>query len=228
MKRFFDAELETLRSDLFRMGAEVIDQLRRALAAYVDGDGEAARLVIEADNIIDDLEIRIDEEAVRYISLRSPVATELRTVIAGMKASHDFERAADEVTKIARRIRNLSSDLPLPIGIDVRAMGEIAAEMLREALDCLVESDEARALAVCRRDVEVDRMNREACDQLTQLMARDPAQIGRAIDLMFVSKAIERIADHATNIAEETIFLYQGKDLRHTPELKRSGADGAA
>lgn len=225
MKRFFDSELETLRSDLFRMGEQVIAQLRSVLEAYANRDPQLAQRVIAGDNDIDDLEVRIDDEAIRYISLRSPVATELRVVLTGMKASHDLERAADEVTKIARRIRSLSREAPLQIPVDIVQMGEIAAAMLRDALDCFMQGNEEKAMAVCHRDVEVDQLNRDLCDELTQMMTRQPESVSRAVDLMFVSKAIERVADHATNIAEETIFLFQAKDVRHTPETKRSVAN---
>jgi len=221
MKRFFDTELENVRSDLFRMGEKVIANLRSALKAYAASDADLARIVIGADDEIDELEVRIDEEAIRYLNLRTPVATELRVILTGMKASHELERAADEVTKIARRIRNLSSAAPLVVRVDVVHMGEIAAEMLRDALDCFVHGTEERALAVCHRDSEVDALNRELCDELTEIMATRPADVARALDLVFVSKAIERIADHATNVAEETIYMINAKDVRHTLEVKK-------
>ncbi len=227
MKRFFDSELETLRSDLIRMGEQVIAQLRTVLEAYADRDPQLAQKVIAGDNDIDDLEIRIDDEAIRYISLRFPVATELRVIVTGMKASHDLERAADEVTKIARRIRTLSREMPLRISVDIVRMGEIAASMLSEALDCFMQGNEEKAMAVCHRDVEVDQLNRQLCEELTRMMTEDSASVSRAVDLMFVSKALERIADHATNIAEETIFLFQAKDVRHTPEVKHPTAPDA-
>lgn len=221
MKRFFDTELETLRSDLFRMGEKVIANLRSALKAYAERDADLARFVIGADDEIDDLEVRIDDEAIRYLSLRTPVATELRVVLTGMKACHDLERAADEVTKIARRVRNLASAAPLKVSVDVVRMGEIAAEMLRDALDCFVHGTEERALAVCHRDTEVDTLNRTLCEELTAMMSANPAAVPHALDLVFISKAIERIADHATNVAEETIYLINAKDVRHTPEVKK-------
>jgi phosphate transport system protein len=172
--------------------------------------------------VIDDLEVRIDEEAIRYISLRSPIATELRVIVTAMKASQNFERAADEITKIARRVRQLSHEPPLVVGVDILHMGEIAAGMLGEALDCFISASEEKALAVCHRDAEVDGLNRRLCEELTQLMTRKPETVARAIDLVFVSKALERVADHATNIAEETIYLFQGKDVRHRPDLKQA------
>jgi phosphate transport system protein len=222
MKRFFDTELENLRSDLFRMGEKVIANLRSALKAYAESDADLARIVIGADDEIDELEVRIDEEAIRYLNLRTPVATELRVILTGMKASHELERAADEVTKIARRIRDLSSVPPLKVSVDLIRMGEIAAEMLRDALDCFVHGTEERALAVCHRDVEVDALNRQLCDELTEIMSTRPNDVARALDLVFVSKAIERIADHATNVAEETIYLINAKDVRHTAEVKKT------
>ncbi|HEX9785967.1 MAG TPA: phosphate signaling complex protein PhoU [Opitutaceae bacterium] len=226
MKRFFDAELETLRSDLFHMGECVINQLRLVLKAFSEGDSHLAQVVVDGDNVIDDLEIRIDEEAIRYLSLRAPIATELRILLMGMKASHEFERAGDEITKIARRIKNISSDVPIKVGPDIVQMGEIAASMLSDALDCFIQGTEEKALAVCHRDAEVDQMNRDLQDELAELMTRDPSMVSRCVDLMFVSKAIERVADHATNIAEETIFLIKAKDIRHTAETRRPAASG--
>jgi len=230
MKRFFDNELENLRSDLFRMGEKVIANFRSALAAFADRDADRARFVIGADDEIDDLEVRIDDEAIRYLSLRTPVATELRVVLTGMKACHELERAADEVTKIARRVRNLAGVAPVPISVDVPAMGEIAAEMLRDALDCFMHGTEERALAVCHRDVEVDALNRRLCEELTERMATHADQVASALDMVFISKAIERIADHATNIAEETIYLIKARDVRHSPDLKKqpAGSEPAA
>ncbi|BET65715.1 phosphate signaling complex protein PhoU [Opitutales bacterium ASA1] len=222
MKRFFDSELETLRSDLFHMGERVIDQLRLVLKALAEGDVHLAQVVVDGDNEIDDLEMRIDEEAIRYLSLRAPIATELRVLIMGMKASHNFERAGDEITKIARRIRHIASDAPIKGAEGIIDMGEIAAEMLRAALDCFIQGTEEEALAVCRRDAEVDRMNRKIQEELTEAMTRNPVLVPRAVDLVFVSKAIERVADHATNIAEETIFLMKAKDVRHSADTRRA------
>ncbi|MGH8020275.1 MAG: phosphate signaling complex protein PhoU [Opitutaceae bacterium] len=222
MKRFFDSELETLRSDLFHMGERVISQLRAVLKAYAEGDSRLAQTIIDGDNEIDDLEVRIDEEAIRYLSLRAPIATELRVLVTGMKVSQNFERAGDEITKIARRIRHISSDAPIKLKNDIVRMGEIAASMLSDALDCFIQGTEEKALAVCHRDVEVDRMNRELQEELTQAMTQKTEIIPRAIDMIFVSKAIERVADHATNIAEETIYLFKAKDIRHTAETRRA------
>lgn len=228
MKRFFDNEIESLRSDLLHMGEKVVSQLRLALKAYAEHDPAIADEVIAADDAIDDFEMRIDEESIRYMGLRSPIATELRVLVTGMKASHDLERAGDEITKIARRIRHLSTQPQLRTTIDIVRMGEVAIEMLRDALNCMVEGSEEKALMVVRRDVEVDWMNRQVCDELTQGMMENRDSISRAIDLIFISKALERVADHASNIAEEAIFLFKAKDVRHDPENKPAQPEASA
>ena len=222
MRRFFDAELETLRSHLILMSETAIQQVRDALKALVESDTALAQRVIAADDQLDELEIKIDDEAVRFMSLRAPIASDLRLVIVGMKTSHDLERVGDEATSIAKRAIKLAAEPPLKPYIDIPRMTSMALEMLRDALDCLLQVDEAKAIAVCKRDLEVDKINRQLYRELTSFMVEKPETISRAIELMFISKSIERIADHATNIAEETIFLSKGKDVRHSDEVKKS------
>lgn len=222
MKRFFDAELETFRSHLVLMGEIAVRQVRHAMQAVVDGDLSLADQVAAADDELDQLEVKIDNEAVRYMNLRSPVATELRLVIVGMKASHDLERVGDEATNIARRVARLAAEPPLKPYIDLPRMTGIAVEMLRDALDCFLQVDDAKAVAVCKRDAEVDAINRQLYRELTSFMIEQPGTIGRALELMFISKSIERIADHASNIAEEMIYLARGKDVRHSDEVKKT------
>lgn len=228
MKRFFDAELELFRSKLILMGESSVRQVRDAMKSLVEGDAALAQRVIAADDELDRLEIEIDNEAVRYMTLRSPVATELRLVIVGMKASHDLERVGDEATNIAKRVVRLSAEPPLKPYVDLPRMAGIALEMLRDALDCFLDGDAEKALAVCRRDAEVDAINHQLYRELTSFMVEKPGTISRALELMFISKSIERIADHATNIAEEMVYLVRGKDIRHTDEVKRSGAAGGS
>ena len=222
MRRFFDAELETLRSHLILMGETAIQHVRDALKALVEGDTALARRVIAADDLLDELEIKIDDEAVRFMNLRAPIASDLRLVIVGMKASHDLERVGDEATSIAKRAIKLSAEPPLKPYVDIPRMTNMALEMLRDALDCFLQVDETKAIAVCKRDLEVDNLNRQLYRELTSFMVEKPETISRAIELMFISKSLERIADHATNIAEETIYLSKGKDVRHSDEVKKS------
>lgn len=222
MRRFFDAELEIFRSHLIRMGEIAIQQVRDALKSLVDGNLGLADRVIAADDQIDELEVKIDDEAVKFMNLRAPIASDLRLVIVGMKTSHDLERVGDEATSIAKRAIKLTAEPPLKPYIDIPRMADIALEMLRDALDCFLQADEAKAVAVCKRDREVDNINRQLYRELTSFMIEKPDTISRAIELMFISKSLERIADHATNIAEETIYLNKGKDVRHTPEVKKT------
>ncbi len=223
MKRFFDVELETFRSHLIRMGETAIEQVRAAIKALVENDAALAQRVIADDDQLDALEVAIDDEAIRYMNLRAPIASDLRLVIVGMKASHDLERVGDEATSIAKRAIRIGAEPPLKPYVDLPRMANIAMEMLRDALDCFLQEDEAKAVAVCRRDGEVDNINRQLYRELTSFMVEKPETISRAIELMFISKSLERIADHATNIAEEMIYLSQGKDVRHTDELKKAG-----
>lgn len=216
MKRFFDAELENFRANLMKMGETSIDHVRLAMRALTESDLALADKVIAADDEIDQLEVKIDEEAVRYMTLRGPVASELRLVIVGMKASHDLERVGDEATSIARRARKLAIEPRLELYADLPRMANIALEMLRTSLDCFVQEDQEKAISVIRRDAEVDNLNRLLYRRLTSYMIEKPETIARAIELMFISKSVERIADHAVNMAEEMVYLAGGRDIRHS------------
>lgn len=221
MKRFFDTELETFRSHLLLMAEKSMEQVRMALRALVDANISMADQVIAGDDEIDRLEVSIDDEAIRYMSLRAPVATELRLVIVGMKASHDLERVGDEATSIAKRAVKLAAEPPLKPYVDIPRMANIALEMLRDAMDCFLQADTEKAMAVIRRDAEVDLINKQLYRELSSYMIERPGTISRALELMFISKSLERIADHATNIAEEMVFLAQAKDIRHVEGLKK-------
>jgi len=222
MKRFFDEELETYRSHLILMGETAVRQVQDAVKALVTGDVGLADRVIAADDELDNFELQIDNEAIRYMNLRAPVATELRLVIVGMKASHDLERVGDEASNIAKRVVKLAAHPPLKPYVDLPRMAAIAVEMLRAALDCLLHLEADRAIAIVRRDSEVDQLNRQLYRELTSFMIEKPETISRALELMFISKSLERIADHASNIAEEMVFLAQARDIRHSEELKKT------
>jgi len=222
MKRFFDEELNTLRSHLSLMGEKAIEQLRTAIKALVERDREAAEEVRRNDDFLDELEVKIDEEAIRFVGLRGPVARELRLVIVGMKAGHDLERVGDEANNIAKRAIRLVDEQPVKEYVDIPRMAVMAENMLRDALSAFFDGDEAKAIDVCRRDGEVDKINKQLYRELVGCISERPSTTTAAIELMFVSKALERIADHATNIAEEVIFLLRGKDVRHTDEIKKA------
>ena len=222
MKRFFDIELETFRSHLILMGEKAIEQVRQAIKAVETHDVQLAARVEAADDDIDRLEVEIDAEAIRYLSLRSPVAKELRLIVAGMKAGDDLERVGDEATNIARRVKVLAAEPPLKPYIDIPRMAVLATGMIRDALDSFLEGDEAKSVAICLRDAEVDQINKQLYRELTSYISENPKTTTRAIELMFISKGLERIADHATNLAEENLFLLRGRDARHTEEVGRS------
>lgn len=221
MKRFFDAELEAFSSHLVLMGEKAIEQVNRSLQALTEHNISLADQVIAADDELDRLEVAIDDEAIRYMNLRAPIATDLRLVIVGMKASHDLERVGDEATSIARRAVKLASEPQLKPYVDIPRMAAIAVEMLRDALDCFLHADAKKAVAVVQRDAEVDAINKQLYRELSSFMIERPGTISRALELMFISKSIERIADHATNIAEEMVFLFQARDIRHSDEAKK-------
>lgn len=220
--RFFDGELETFRTDLILMGETSIRQLRNAVKALVEGNQGLADQVVEADDELDKLEIKIDDEAIRYMSLRAPVASELRMLIVGMRASSNLERVGDEATSIARRAIRLAAEPQLKPYVDIPRMAEIAEEMLHDSLDCFLHGDTVKATAVCHRDAEVDKLNKQLYRELSGFMVENPSTTTRALELMFISKSLERIADHATNIAEETIYLAKGLDVRHTDAVKKA------
>lgn len=221
MKRFFHSELETFRSHLILMGEKAIEQVRQAVKAVVDHDVLLAEKVVTGDEEIDRLEVEIDMEAFRYLSLRAPVATELRLIVAGMKAGDDLERVGDEATNIARRVKILAADPPLKPYIDIPRMAVMATEMIRDALDSFLEGDQEKSIAICKRDAEVDLINKQLYRELTSYIIENPKSTTRAIELMFISKGLERIADHATNLAEENLFLLRGRDVRHTAEVAK-------
>jgi phosphate transport system protein len=221
MKRFFDSELDTFRSHLIQMGEKSIEQVRSAVQALVEADTELARKVRAGDDELDKLEVLIDDEGVRYMSLRNPIATDLRLVVVGMKAGSDLERVGDEANNISKRAIRLAGEPPLKEYVDIPRMAEIAQQMLRDALDCFLQHDNEKALAVIRRDEEVDALNKQIYRELAGFMVENPATISRALELMFIAKSIERIADHATNIAEEMVYLAKGEDIRHSEELKK-------
>jgi len=220
MKRFFHTELEEFRSTVLLMGEMAIESVRGSLAALAEFDPAKAEAVIRADDRIDQLEKQIDAEALRYISLRAPVASELRLLSVGMKVGHDLERVGDEATNMAKRVRRLAGHPPATDLGHIPEMGEISIGMLRDALHAFLEGDADRALSIVARDQRVDTLNRANFDAFAQRIADDRSQVQAGLELIWFSKSMERVADHATNIAEEVVYLLRGEDLRHSPLLK--------
>lgn len=226
MKRFFHDELEHFRTHIVLMGEKAIGLVRLSMQALLDRDPDLIQDIYDRDDEIDRLEVEIDSEAIRYISLRQPVASELRLLAVGMKTGHDLERVGDEATSIAKRAAQLSGEMPILDFRRIPEMGEMVTLMLEDTLSCLLEEDESLALSICQRDKRVDELNRENFRDYTQILTDSPDQSRRALELMFISKSLERIGDHATNIAEEVVFLLRGQDVRHTEEVKNRVARG--
>ncbi len=220
MKRFFHDELSGIESDLISMSQKAYESVRNAVAAFENRDSDLARKVIEDDEELDRLELKLDHESTRYLGLRHPVARELRLLAITIKTSHDLERVGDEATTVAKRTLHLFETAPsLRTRIDpspILVMGDMAAAMLRRSIDAFLTQNVDRAVAVVQDDRKVDAMNRENLERFTGLISEDPDSAGGFLDLIFISRSLERIADHATNIAEEVIFLISGSEVRHS------------
>ena len=197
--------------------------VNRYIKALIDRDSDVASKAKEEDRVIDQLEVEIDELAISLLA-KAPLASDLRLITVTMKISHDLERVGDEATTIARRTVELNQEPQLKPYIDIPHMARLALEMLREGLDAFVNRDPVRARAVIPRDKEVDSLNKQLHRELASYMIERPATITRCLNLMVISKSLERIADHATNIAEEVVFLYEGQDIRHQLKVKSSPA----
>ena len=163
---------------------------------------------------------------ITYMATHGPVARDCRLMLTASKISNNLERIADQATKIARRARELNTEPLLKPLIDIPLMAEIAQEMLRDSITAFVDANSELAVEIIARDHSVDSINKQLARELTSYMIEDPKTITRALNLMTVAKAIERVADHATNIAEEVFYLYKGEDIRHEPSLKGSAAKG--
>jgi phosphate transport system protein len=210
-----EQDLPELKERLLLMASRAEAAVNRAVKALVKRDANLARQTKEEDSRIDQMEMEIDDIAIRLLE-RGLRGTDLRLVAMAMKIAHDLERVGDEATTISRRCLDLSGELPLHSPVDVPKMATLALQMLKESIDAFVNRETARARAVIPQDAEVDALNKQFHRELAQRMAQEPETINRCLNLMVIVKSIERIADHATNIAEEVVFLYEGHDIRHS------------
>jgi phosphate transport system protein len=210
-----DMDLDELKQKLLTMASHAETAVNEALRALLERDYELALRVKESDNIIDQLEVEIDEMAIHLLA-KAPLASDLRLVTVAMKISQNLERVGDEATKIAKRARDLSQEPPVKLVVDLPRMAKLALDMLKAALDAFVNRDPVAARALIPRDKEVDGINKQITNQLAQHMVENPDAIKRCLNLITVSRSLERIADHATNVAEEVVYLYEAQDIRHT------------
>jgi len=218
-----ETELSALKEKLLVMAGHAEAAVNRAVKALIRRDDDLARRTREDDDIIDRLELEVDELALRLLALK-PRPLELRLVTMAMKISNNLERVGDEATTISRRVLELSQEPQLAQAAQIPRMASLALQMLKEALDAFVHGDPAKARKIIPQDSAVDDLNRQLHRELAALMAERPTSISRCLNLMVVCKSLERIADHATNVAEEVVYLYEGHDIRHLDPDQAPGA----
>tara|TARA_R110002110_G_scaffold66978_1_gene183052 strand:+ start:152917 stop:153636 length:720 start_codon:yes stop_codon:yes gene_type:complete len=219
----FNAELESLRNHMLEMGGKVEQQLNRALEAMVQMDSGEAEVVVDRDDEVNQMEMAIDDECASILARRQPTASDLRLVIAIIKVNTDLERIGDEAAKVAKQAVRLSGEGMSPSNyIEIRHIGNRVAAMLREALDAFARLDVDLAISVVRCDKEVDQEYGSAMRSLVTFMMEDPRDIGAILNEMWALRSLERIGDHACNIAEHVVYLVRGRDVRHG-RLKEMG-----
>jgi len=216
MQRHFDEELKALKEKILRMGAMVEEQIAHAIKSLVDRDSDLARQVIANDHKVNSMDVEVDEDCLRLIALHQPMARDLRFLTTAMKISTELERMSDLAENISERAVELNEEPQLKPYIDIPRMAERAQGMVKESLDAFVNRDSKLARKVCADDDFVDELTKQVFRELLSFMVEDPRTITRAIRISFVSKYLERIADHATNIAELVVYLVEGKIIRHT------------
>ncbi len=216
MQRHLDEELARINEQILRMGGLVEQQIRDAMKALVDLDSELARRIIANDRTVNAMDVEIDENCVRVLALQQPTAGDLRFVTTAMKLSTELERMSDLAENIAERALELNEEPQLKPYIDLPRMANWTMRMVKETLDAFVRHDAALARKVCADDDFVDDLTEQLFRELLSFMIEDPKTITRAIRLTFIGKYIERIADHATNMAELVVYMVEGKIIRHT------------
>jgi len=212
----FDLELDKLRTMILAMGGKVEQMIAGSIKSLSDRDSELANRIIEMDHEVNGLEVAVDEKCLELLALRQPAARDLRFITLALKIVTDLERIGDQCANMAKRVREINEEPPIKPYIDIPRMAHWTEVMVKESLDAFVRGDVELAVKVCKDDRFVDELNIQIQRELLSFMIEDPATITRAIKLNYISKYLERIADHATNISEMVIFMVKGKDIRHT------------
>lgn len=219
--REYEAELETLKEKLLLMGARTEELISQAMRAFAERDADSARLTMRIDRQVDQLELDIDQLCLKILARRQPVASDLRLITTTMKLVTDLERIGDLGVNVCERVIELSAEPPLPATQSVTRIAEAALAMLHDSLDAFVAESTELAEDVIERDGQVDAYYAQLFPELLQLMMKDSGSVFRATRLQSIAKYLERIADHATNIAEMVVFMVRGKDVRHAFALSR-------
>lgn len=214
MENHFDAGIENLRQKLLVMASHSEKSVNESVQALMNRNHDLALRVKADDDTIDRFEVEIDELAIQLLT-KAPLASNLRLVTVAMKISQNLERIGDEASKIAKRARDLAQEPPVKINLDLPRMASLALGMVKDALDAFVQRDSAAARAIIPRDKEVDALNKQIQQQLVQHMMANPDSVARCLHWIVAAKSLERIADHAKNIAEEAVYLCEAQDIRH-------------
>lgn len=215
MAKHFDRELEKLKKKILSLGALVEERVYLAIKAIESRDPDLAKRIIRSDHEIDETEVEVEEECLKVLALYQPVAIDLRFIVAVIKINNDLERIGDEAVNIAERIQSIAKYPKINFHFDYTEMAEIAAAMLKQSLDALVNLDIDTAFRILTLDDEVDDIQSNAYSQIKQAMREHPEGMTYLINLYLISRHLERVADHATNIAEEVIYLIEGEIVRH-------------
>lgn len=216
MQRHFDEELKSVKDRILRMGALVEEQIANAIKSLVERNSELAREVIVSDHRVNALDVEIDEECLRLIALHQPMARDLRFLTTAMKISTELERMSDLAENVSERAIELNQEPQLKPYIDIPRMAKHAQNMVKEALDAFVNMDSKLGRKVCGDDDFMDELNAQIFRELLSFMLEDPHTTSRAVRITFISKYLERIADHATNVGELVVYMVEGKIIRHT------------
>jgi phosphate transport system protein len=216
-RRHFQEELEALHTRLLEMGGLAEERVRMAVQGLVTRDFDTIEQSIRGDEPVNQLHIEIDNRAFRLLALYQPMATDLRAIVAALKINTDLERVGDLAVNIAEAAKRYATHPPVKKLIDIPRMGDIAQTMLRDALDSYVKRDTRLAHSVLERDDELDSLKSQVFRDLLECMLDDAATVEPSLDLILVSRHLERIGDHATNIAEDVIFMVSAQDVRHHP-----------
>jgi phosphate transport system protein len=230
MERHVDQEFEDLKRDLVHMAGLAETAIGNAVRALFLRDVQAADDVIRSDDAINRLELSVDERCLRMLALYHPEASDLRFLAMALKINNDLERIGDQAVNIAERTLELLKEASLKPLIDIPRLAQLVQAMLKHSVDAFVHRDSALARSVCQRDDEVDALDDQIFRELLTYMMQDPRAITRAVNLILVSRHLERVADHATNIAEDVIYLVEGRHIKHRIDERRQrfGASFAA
>jgi phosphate transport system protein len=216
MERRLDQDLDRVRQALLKMGGMVEGMVAKATQALLDRNNQLCAEVIEGDNQVDQMEIEIDEACHLILGTKQPTAVDLRFLVAVMKINSDLERIGDSAVNIAQSVEQLNEQPTLKPYIDLPHLSQLVQDMVRKSLDAFVRRDTELATEVCQSDDAVDGLYKQIFRELLTYMIEDPKTVSRALHLLLVSRNMERIADHATNIAEDVIYYVEGRDIRHS------------